>query len=417
MNIAMLTYEFPPYVNGGLGNYCRKMAEYLLKKDNRLYVFGYNTGDLPAVERNKNLTVFRPFVRLFTFKWLQKPGKKNNLKNPFFYYFSVACYNVLAFIKLIQSNHECRFDIIAVHDWISSFTGILAAIFLKAPVVFHIHNTHISMTEWSKKNIVSTMIIFLESLLAGMADKIIVPSEKMRHLLERKGWNKDKIEIIVHGSDGELVRKVKTQEIISKTGKLEEAFRFPPSSVKLLYVGRLVPEKGILNLLRALPLVLEKHEDTRLIVAGKGDVPAFEDEIQMFIENHSLHEYAHVYYRFLNFEDVICHYLYSDICIFPSMYEPFGLVALEAMALGKPVILGNGFCRSTFDYPGNAPALFVDGNNPSSIAGGIRQLMENPGLVRRIVENAFKYILPRFSWNNTADNTLLTYKKIIEEKK
>jgi glycosyltransferase involved in cell wall biosynthesis len=87
------------------------------------------------------------------------------------------------------------------------------------------------------------------------------------------------------------------------------------------------------------------------------------------------------------------------------------------MELGKPVILGNGFCRSTFDDRNNESALFVDSSDPVDISKGIIRLIENPGFAREMAGNAHKYILPRFSWDKTADNTLMLYKKIVGGKR
>lgn len=418
MNIAMFAFEYPPFIHGGLGNYCRKIVEYLHKRNNNLVVFGYNPGDLPEVEKNNdNLTVIRPVF----IKNKSSINKRSNkvfrltIINRILEFFSLCTYNILSFIKLIQINKETKFDIIVIHDWMSIFAGILAIHFLRIPIIFHIHNNYTSIVRNRKKTIFIRIVKRMEFYVSKKAELIIVPTKKMQSILVQNGWDINKIHIIAHGTDLEVVQKAATPEVEAKLKQLENSMNFPFNTKKILYVGRLVPEKGILNLIKALPFVIEKHKDIKLLVLGSANDPKFKEEISLFINKHSLQEYIHIYYRFLNMEDVICHYLYSDICIFPSLYEPFGLVALEAMALKKPVILGDGFCQDTFTDRDNESALFVT-SRPECISNAILHLIENPLFATKMAENAYSYVLPRFSWEKTADNTLLAYKNILKRK-
>jgi len=162
-----------------------------------------------------------------------------------------------------------------------------------------------------------------------------------------------------------------------------------------------------------MPSVLRKHPKAKLLVVGKGTLA---DQIRH--EAEPLGESVRVVTDFLDLETKICHYALSDICVFPSLYEPFGIVAVEAASMEKPAVVGaNGVSglREIVDDPSseNPTGVHVDPQNPEDIAWGINLVLEDRDKMIQWGQNARKKCLEIFNWKRAAEETAKIYEEVI----
>ncbi len=407
MNIALLTIEYPPNVNGGLGRYITHYMKYIKKNGHNSWVFTFNPGELPIVEIESDVLVFRPLEK--TLRWLSKIMAEVGCLGFFLRFVRLLHYNLATYWLINKQHSQVNFDIVAVHDWMSGLAGILCGCFLRIPIVFHAHNTEFTMTPWGKKNDRLKLIAIIERILVKKAQKIIVPSDKMFSLVTGHGWNPKKISVIHHGHENTFHLNTNSFFSTPITIQLQSRLKTALDDKIVLFVGRLCYSKGIFNLIAAMSEVVKIRPDTRLVIIGNGD----NDAIESLVRKLHLADNVYVYNQFLSSEQVYDHYQMADICIFPSLYEPFGLVALEAMSFGKPVILGDGFPDIFAGTPDNPTALFVNGNDPAKIAAAVLELLQDTAKAIRMGEAAGYFVQENFSWHKTIAETITVYNQAI----
>jgi glycosyltransferase involved in cell wall biosynthesis len=115
-------------------------------------------------------------------------------------------------------------------------------------------------------------------------------------------------------------------------------------------------------------------------------------------------------------EDRIAHYTAADACVFPSIYEPFGIVSLEAMSLAKPIVVGAngvvGFREQVVPIGDDQNGVHVNGNDPPDIAWGIKEILRNPERAKKWGENGRKRVIQYFTWRKAAEQTLQIYEQM-----
>ena len=171
----------------------------------------------------------------------------------------------------------------------------------------------------------------------------------------------------------------------------------------MLLIGRLVYEKGFQLALEAMPRLIQRHAGTRFLVAGSG---THERELRRQAQELGLMEHG----TFLGWMgDDVLHSLYAiaDVCVVPSIYEPFGLVALEAMASGCPCIVADtGGLREV--VPHEEAGLRFTAKDPDSMAEMVERVFDDHDLRKRMVAEAAEHVL-RFDWADVAARTAEVY--------
>jgi glycogen(starch) synthase len=163
-----------------------------------------------------------------------------------------------------------------------------------------------------------------------------------------------------------------------------------------------------------MPSVLKEYPNTKLVILGKGEEQRdiVETADRLNIKNNIAYRFD-----FVPEPERIMHYAASDVCIFPSVYEPFGIVSLEAMALEKPVVVGAhgvvGFKEQVVSSDTEQNGRHVNGEDPVDIAWGIKETLRNPEKARKWGENGRKRVLEYFTWRKVADETLKIYESLI----
>ena len=178
----------------------------------------------------------------------------------------------------------------------------------------------------------------------------------------------------------------------------------------VLFLGRLTWVKSVKNLVQAMPMVLEEFPKTKLVILGKG-----EEQSDIVETSNRLGIKDKVVYRFdfVPEDERILYYAASDVCVFPSVYEPFGIVSLEAMSMAKPVVVGArgvvGFREQVINSGPDQNGVHVNGEDPADIAWGIKEVLRDPKRARLWGKNGRKRVLDYFTWKKVAEQTLEVY--------
>ena len=414
MRIAFFVWEYPPAIVGGLGTY----AEYITKEFIRLgwdvCVYTFNPGNLKTREILGGVEVHRPLIvdasnifPIFVAEDLKKWGTNIKFFNDMF------VYNILVAAKMINDvikKGQYEYSIISINDWLSSVAGIICKNELKIPVMFHVHST-----EWGRSGGGgSTVVSHLESVMAEKADGIITVSYAMKEDLAKHGWPESKINVVWNGVAPETYNPKRCRE--DEIQKLREQYGIDPDMKMIFFIGRLTWVKGVRNLVQAMQLVLADYPKTKLVILGKGEEQR--DIIEM-ADRLGISENVVCRFEFVSEKERILHYAASDLCVFPSVYEPFGIVSLEAMSMEKPVVVGAkgvvGFREQVMAAGPEQNGVHVNGDDPVDIAWGIKEVLKDPLRARRWGENGRKRVLKYFTWRKAAKQTLKIYERLINE--
>jgi glycogen synthase len=412
LRIGFFVWEYPPALVGGLGTYAEYVTQEYVDIGHDVSVFTLNPGNLKTREIIRGVEVHRPLVAdasnvfpFFVVDDLKKWGTNIKLFNDIF------IYNILSATKFINGllkKEQYHFDVVCVHDWLSSIAGLVIKNETKIPVVFHTHST-----EWGRSGGQGSEVVsHFESAMAQNSDRIITVSYAMQQDLVQHGWSQSKIGVVWNGVDANRYdpAKVKQQDIAN----LRAAYEIPEDWNMVLFVGRLAWVKGVRNILQAMPMVLKEFPNTKFVILGKGEEQR--DIVEMA---ERLNIKSNIVYRFdfVPESDRILHYAAADLCVFPSTYEPFGIVSLEAMAMEKPVVVGArgvvGFREQVINSGTDQCGIHVNGEDPADIAWAIKETIRNPEKARNWGENGRKRVIEFFTWRKVADETLKIYESVL----
>jgi glycosyltransferase involved in cell wall biosynthesis len=161
---------------------------------------------------------------------------------------------------------------------------------------------------------------------------------------------------------------------------------------------------------------LKEYPNTKLVILGKGEE---QNDILESAERLKIKDKVAVRFDFVPESERIMHYAASDVCIFPSSYEPFGIVSLEAMAMEKPVVVGArgvvGFREQVLSSGPDQNGVHVNGEDPLDIAWGINETLKNPEKARNWGENGRKRVIEYFTWRKVAEETIKIYESVIKK--
>jgi glycosyltransferase involved in cell wall biosynthesis len=405
MKIGFFSWEYPPFLVGGLGIYSLNMTKKFVERGNEVFIFTMNF-NLKEFEEKEGIKIYRPFcpdssqtISLFANNDILSWGE--NLK----LFSDIFNYNLLSAKKFIEVCKKEKFDVIAVHDWISAFSGLM----LKktgVPIVFHLHSV-----EEVRNSPGSETLKNLERKMAREANKIITVSEAMRDFLGLIGYEKEKISVCWNGTDPELLDPKKVN--LELVEKLKERYKIGDEKI-IFFIGRFTWFKGIYNLIKAMPFVLGEFPRTKLIMVGKGE----DQSLSKMVKDFRLEESVILVNKWLNDEEKIAHFALADVCVFPSINEPFGIVASEAMAMEKPVVVGasgiSGFREQVVPNGEERTGVHVNGNSPEDIAWGIKEVLRNPEEAKKWGKNGRKIVLKKFTFDIAAAKTLSIYESLIK---
>lgn len=411
MRICFFVWEYPPKLVGGLGTYAEYITREFIEMGHDVTVFTLNPGNLKTRDVINGVEVHRPLIAdasnvfpMFVIDDLKKWGANLRLFNDIF------IYNILSATKLVNSlikKEGYKFDVVAVHDWLSSIAGIIIKNETNIPVVFHVHSTEFGRSGGQGSEVVS----HFESETAKTADKIITVSHAMREDLIRHGWQGEKISVVWNGVDPRRYDPSKYNADDIK--KIRDMYGIKDDECMLFFLGRLTWVKGVRNLIQAMPSILNEYPKTKLVILGKGEEQKDIDETakRLGIKNNVICRFD-----FIPEEERILHYAASDVCVFPSVYEPFGIVSLEAMAMGKPIVVGAhgvvGFREQVINSGPEQNGIHINGENAADIAWGVKEVLKNFEKAKLWGKNGRERVLKYFTWEQVVEQTLQIYRSL-----
>jgi glycogen(starch) synthase len=384
--VLILSWEYPPVIEGGLARHVRKLAEALVRQGVCVDVLTRARGseaeiEQPRVQGSGGVNVHR----------VREPGWPRDLDR-FVAWVEQMNDDMLAAGEALA--HEHSYDLVHGHDWLVGQAAAALADRLAVPYVTTIHATeHGRHQGWVEKP-PQSHIHSVERWMARRADAVIVCSHYMRgHVADIFDIDERRVAVIPNGVDPSELQP--TGDLTA----LRREFAKPHEKLVLL-VGRLVYEKGFQLALDALPEVIERVAGVRFLVAGSG---THERELKAQAQRLGLDEHG----TFLGWiGDDVLHSLYriADLCVVPSIYEPFGLVALEAMASGCPCIAADtGGLREVVPV-GERVGLRFNGGDAEHLGVMIERLLVDDALRDRLVAEASEHVL-RFDWDDIAQRT------------
>ncbi|MHB0856323.1 MAG: glycosyltransferase family 4 protein [Anaerolineae bacterium] len=393
MRVLMFSWEYPPYVVGGLGAHVDGLLPALTDRGVEVHLLTPRFGGGERVERVGRSTIHR----------IDTPSPSGDT------FFADARRTNQALERAalsILSSHG-PFDLIHNHDWLTSFAAIDLKLKHKLPLVATIHATERGRGRGSLNGEQPQRINDTEWRLTYEAWRVICCSRYMtEEVLAYFGTPEDKMDVIPNGIDTHRFDAPLQEDLVAFRAGYAE-----PDEKLVLYVGRIVHEKGVEVLVRAAPRVLAEEPRTRFVIAGKG--PDFQ-HIQDLVEETGLSERV-LLPGFVSDEDRDRLLVAADCAVFPSLYEPFGIVALEAMAAHTPLVVSEVGGFREFVQHGET-GVTVYPNNPDSCAWGILHTLQYPEWAQMRVENAHDMVCRIYNWDTIAAQTRDVYARVIAER-
>lgn len=394
MRVMMLSWEYPPRIVGGISPHVHELSQELVKKDIEVHVITKATPKAPDEEiEESGVHVHRVHLD----------------EDPKDFVHEIQLLNQATDRRVRTMLEDWRPGgqptVFHAHDWLSLDAARNLKYEYKLPIIATLH-----ATEWGRHggifSDISKYIAEQEYWLTYEAWRLIVCSEFMKGEAVRLfNTPADKIDVIFNGVDAS-----KFEFDWSESERLATRRKYAQDDEKIvIYVGRFVREKGIQVLLNAVHSVLADEPKTKFLIVGGGVRDKFEnftrwaglgDSVKFtgFMSGRQLHEL----------------YRCADVAVFPSLYEPFGIVALEGMAAGVPVVSSDaGGLKEIVQHGVTGTTSYA--NDPASLAWAIRHALGDAAHTREMAAKARERLQTDFHWANLADQTIAVYDRVWRE--
>jgi glycogen(starch) synthase len=396
--VLLLSWEYPPVIEGGLARHVCKLAEALVRQGVAVDVLTRGAADLsrgpadqsapqpaPMVEERAGVSVYR----------VREPSWPRDLDR-FVAWVEQMNDDMLVAGAQLAEQHD--YDLVHGHDWLVANASAALADRLGIGYVTTIHATEHGRHQGWVQDQPQSHIHSVERWMAQRADSVVVCSYYMRgHVADIFDIDERRIAVIPNGIDPDELRPV--GDLRALRGEFAQ-----PHEKLVLLVGRLVYEKGFQLALDALPEVIERVENVRFLVAGSG---THEAELKAQAQRLGLSERG-VFLGWIGDDALHSLYRIADLCVVPSIYEPFGLVALEAMASGCPCIVADTGGLREVVPEGERVGLRFNGGDAEHLGVMIERLLVDGELRDRMVAEASEHVLS-FDWDDIARRTRSIY--------
>ncbi|MGI8506991.1 MAG: glycosyltransferase family 4 protein [Solirubrobacteraceae bacterium] len=394
MRVLVISWEYPPIIEGGLARHVRKLSEHLVCEGVEVHVLTRGGGRLARTEERHGVVVHR----------VQEPPFPKD---------------VGAFVRWVQAmncdmrelgdelSETLQFDLVHSHDWLVASAAERIARRSGKPWLTTVHATEYGRHQGWVQNYPQSHIHAAERDMVRRADHVITCSRYMRsHVASVFGVKPTRITAMQNGIDPRDL-----EPVIGDLEALRARFAKPDERLVLL-VGRLVYEKGFHLALDALAPVIGKLGGVRFVVAGTGTAEA---ELRRQAWRLGLHRKG----TFLGWVgDDMLHSLYrvAEVCIVPSIYEPFGIVALEAMASGcLCVVADTGGLREVVPGDGTVGLRFPS-RDTAALGAILERVLTDDAERAQLVAEAREHVL-RFDWAEVARETHGVYRELVAAKR
>lgn len=372
MKVLMVGWEFPPYVSGGLGTHTYEL-----------------TRKMPPDVR---ITFFMPDRGEVSVSWMKIMSIKTSIGfGPYMTFGGSVLRDSM--IKSVENYarevgkmaEQIDFDIIHCHDWLTVLGGICVKRKSGKPLVFTVHSTEYDRSIGNP----CPWVMDIERYGINEADGIIAVSRRIKNqIIEKYGADPKKIRVIYNAIDANT---------------FDHGLKLEPGEDLILSLGRLTLHKGIDHLLKAARIVVDHHPNAKFVIAGKGE--KFKDLLNLSID---LGLEKNVFFLgFVSQEDVERLYSRADVFLLPSVFEPFGITALEAMAAGTPTIISktSGVSEVTENV------FKIDFWDTEKMASRILEILNYKELYQEMSSNS-REEAKRITWDDIAEQTTDFYRSL-----
>lgn len=391
LSVMMFSWEYPPRIIGGISPHIYYLSKSLARNGVKVYVITCDFPGAPAHEVVDGVEVYRI----------------DSYKNPapdFATWVYLMNVNMQKEAAAITRSLGGRIDIFHAHDWLVATAGIGLKHVFRKPFFATVHSTEIGRRNGIHSDY-ERMIHETEAWLTYEAWKVVCCSDYMvQHVKWAFGLPTDKLMMIPNGVNTEVYKKNEKEDL----AKFRNKYALPEEKI-VLFVGRLVYEKGVHVLVNAASKVLEKT-NAKFIIVGNGYM---KDQLLNIVNSTGL---AHkvMFTGFVDDDTLRKLQRCADVSVVPSFFEPFGIVALEAMAARSPVVVSDtGGLSEIVNHDVDGVKVYT--GNPDSLAWGITRALTNEQYANTIRKNAYQKILEKYNWEKIGQQTKNLYENVLAE--
>lgn len=399
MRVLMFSWEYPPHVLGGLGNHVAALAPALARQGAEVWLVtprwagGEPEEVVPACADREGVHVLR----------VEPPvGHMGN----FFADAQQTNLNLEEAVtrRLLPAGEPDGFDVIHAHDWLVAWAATSLKRLCRVPLVVTIHATERGRGRGHLRGEMQQAINGTEDWLCHEAWRIIACSDYMAH--EVRAYfdvPADRVDVIPNGVN------TAPFDVLDGVDLWDFRARFAAPDEKIVFhVGRIVHEKGSHLIVEAAPDVLASFPQARFVIAGQG--PMLEHLRQRAEALGIASRFC--FNGYVSDEDRNRLYRVADCAVFPSLYEPFGIVALEAMAARCPVVVAStGGLAEVVEH--NVTGIMVYPDKVDSLAWGILDTLQQPEWSAARAEQAYRKVREEHDWDHIARQTLGVYQRVV----
>lgn len=382
MHVLMLSSQYPPEEIAGLGMHVYGLATALSKKGHHISILTNNSSDSSEYEKINNISIYR--VKTYPIEdttWVNQ----------------VMQFNLAMIQRALQVILEINdIDLIHNHNWLTVIAANNLSKILDKPLVTTIHDTQYGKN-FGELNEEEEYIFRQEEWLCNKSQQIITVSQAMSNELQSIfGLYANKIYVIPNG-------------INYKEKQLADLNFKNICKFNILYLGRLVPEKGVDYLLEAVSILKNNGFEIHLKIAGSGEE---ENNLYNLAVKKNILEIVE-FSGYVYFEEKKKLLAKASALVIPSYYEPFGIVALEGMAAGTPVVVSSTGGLNEIIQHGKNGLKFFPGDS-ERLAITLVQLLSDVKLQKQLILNGWKTIKEKYTWELVADKTIDIYRKVLQ---
>jgi glycosyltransferase involved in cell wall biosynthesis len=390
LSVMMLTWEFPPRIIGGISPHVYYLSKSLARNGAKVYVV---TCDFPGAPQHEVVDGVQ-VLRIDSYK---------NPSPDFATWVYLMNVNMQKEAAALVNSLGGKIDVFHAHDWLVATAGIGLKHVFRKPLFATMHSTEIGRRNGIHFDY-EKMIHETEAWLTYEAWKVICCSDYMvSHVRWAFGLPEDKLVMVPNGVNTEVYAG--HGEDLSE---FRSKFALPEEKI-VLFVGRLVYEKGVHVLVNAVPKVLEKA-NAKFIIVGNGYM---KEQLSGLVKSMGL-VHKVLFTGFVDDETLRKLQRCADVSVVPSLFEPFGIVALEAMAARSPVVVSDtGGLSEIVEHDVSGVKVYV--NDPDSLAWGINRVLTDNGFANWLRTNAFKKVQEKYNWDKIGQQTSNIFRTVLSE--
>lgn len=379
MRVCMLTTSYPRFEGDYAGVFVHELAKNLVEKKVDVTVVAPHDGDSPTSEIMNKVNVER-FIYMRPKMWQRVAyhgGIPANLRRRWSTWLQLPLFCLAFLVRGWRKVREC--DVIHAH-WV--YSGLIAALITltnRKPIVLTVHGSDLN---WLAG------ISFLRPILSyviNRADMVVTVSKPLSEIARDLGVDKDRVMVIPNGVDTSVFVEA----------KVEAEFGY-----RLLWIGRMIPVKGLEYLIKALPRVLDSYPEARLTLVGDGPIRSELCQLANDLKLNGFIDFAGL----ANYEDIPGYLAGSDLVVLPSLSEGLPLVLLEAMSAGCPVVATDvgGIPELVITQGEQQNGLLVEPGDSETLAEAIVDMFGNGRMARKMGRNGRRRVEEGYSWDAVA---------------